>query len=130
MKIEVSVGEVVDKITILEIKLERVKDPAKLEHIRLEYDLLSKALEDEGIAVDPEDVRRLKAVNARLWEIEDKIRVKHRDKEFDREFVELAKSVYLENDKRFELKTRISRKARSKIFEEKHYADHGEPDCG
>jgi hypothetical protein len=128
MKIEVSAGEVADKITILEIKLERIKDPAKLENVKIEYGLLRKALEQEGIEVDPKDLSELKAVNARLWDIEDRLRRKQRDGEFDREFIDLAKSVYLENDRRFEIKTRINRKAGSKIVEEKEYVDYGRPD--
>jgi hypothetical protein len=128
MRIEASVGEVVDKLTILEIKLERIKTPAKLRNLRSEYDLLRKSFEEEGIAVDPADISELKAVNTNLWEIEDRLRLKHRHGEFDREFVELAKSVYFENDKRFEIKTRINRKSGSKIVEEKDYVDYGKPD--
>jgi hypothetical protein len=127
MKIEVSAGEVVDKITILEIKLERIKDPAKLKNVEIEYGLLRKALEQERIEVDPTDLSELKAVNVRLWDIEDKLRRKQRDGEFDRDFIDLAKSVYLENDRRFEIKTRINRKAGSKIVEEKEYVDYGRP---
>ena len=124
MKIEASV----DKITILGIKLERIKDPEKSARVKLEYDLLKDALEREHANIDEEDVTELRAVNSRLWDIEDRLRVKHRDGEFDDEFVELAKSVYLENDKRYEIKSRINRKAGSRIVEEKEYADHGEPD--
>ncbi len=130
MKIEVSVGEVVDRITILEIKLERIPDPGKLEHVRLEYGLLQRSLKDAGITVDPDDFRRLKAVNARLWEIEDSIRAKERDGKFDEEFIELARSVYKENDRRFGIKTRISRMAGSEILEEKDYVDYGDRDRG
>ena len=130
MKIEVSLGEVVDKITILEIKLERVEDPRKLEHIRLEYDLLQKSLENAGTVIDSDDFSRLKAVNARLWEIEDRIRMKERDGEFDGEFIELARSVYAENDKRFAIKSHISRVAGSEILEEKEYVDYGKQDLG
>jgi FtsZ-binding cell division protein ZapB len=128
MKIEASVGEAVDKITILGIKLERIKDPEKSARVKLEYDLLKEALEREHANIDEEDVTELRAVNSRLWDIEDRLRVKHRDGEFDDEFVELAKSVYLENDKRYEIKSRINRKAGARIVEEKEYADHGEPD--
>jgi hypothetical protein len=128
MKIEASLGEVVDKITILEIKLARMRDPEKLRHVRLEYDSLRKSLEEDGAAVDPIDFRRLKEVNSRLWEVEDRIRLKHRDKEFDQEFIDLAKKVYLENDERFRIKAEINRKAGSKIVEEKDYTDYGGPD--
>jgi hypothetical protein len=128
MKIEVSIGEVADKITILEIKLERIRDQAKLEHVRLEYDLLSKALRDALVEIDPEDMRQLRAVNRTLWEVEDRLRAKQRDGEFDDEFIDLARSVYVENDRRFEIKTRINRKAGSTIMEEKEYVDYGGPD--
>jgi hypothetical protein len=125
MKIEASLGEVVDKITILEIKMERIADPLKLEHIRMEYGLLRESLEESGVTVDPEDFRRLKAVNSRLWEIEDRIRGKERDREFDGEFIELARSVYAENDERFKIKSRISSMGGSEIVEEKEYVDYG-----
>jgi hypothetical protein len=130
MKIEVSLGEVADKMAILEIKLERIEAPLKLEHIRLEYDLLQKSLEDAGITIDSDDFSGLKAVNTRLWETEDRIRAKERDGEFDEEFIELARSVYTENDKRFAIKSRISRMAGSEILEEKEYVDYGEQDRG
>lgn len=128
MKIDVSLGEVVDKITILEIKIERITDPGKLEHVRMEHSLLRKALEEARVEVDPEDFRRLKAVNSRLWEIEDSIRKKERDREFDEEFIELARSVYTENDRRFEIKSRISSAGGSEILEEKEYVDYGKED--
>lgn len=124
MRIEVSVGEVVDKITILEIKLEHMKDPGKLKNVRLEYELLRRSLEEEGVEVDPRDLSELKAINTGLWETEDRLRQKQRDGRFDEEFVDLAKSVYLQNDKRFEIKARINRKTGSKIVEEKEYVDY------
>jgi hypothetical protein len=123
-------GEVVDKITILEIKMERIADPLKLQHVGHEYDLLRKSLEKSGISVDPEDFRRLKEVNSRLWEIEDRIRKKERDREFDDEFIELARSVYAENDKRFEIKSRISGMGGSEVLEEKEYVDYRRGDLG
>jgi hypothetical protein len=106
MKIEVSVGEVVDRLSILEIKLERIGDPVKLQNVRAE------------------DFEALKDVNGRLWEIEDLIRKKERAGQFDREFVELARAVYRENDKRFEIKSRINRMTGSKLVEEKEYVDY------
>ena len=124
MKIEVSVGEVVDRLSILEIKLERIGDPAKLQNVRAEYDLLLKGLEGAGISRESEDFKALKAVNGRLWEIEDLIRKKERAGQFDREFVELARAVYRENDKRFEIKSRINRMTGSKLVEEKEYIDY------
>ncbi len=127
MKIEVSVGEVVDRVSILEIKLERVTDPAKVENIRTEYDLLRKTMEQAGVSCESDGFRELRAVNQRLWEIEDQIRKKERDGKFDEEFIELARSVYRENDRRFEIKSRISRDAGSKLVEEKEYVDYDNP---
>jgi hypothetical protein len=124
MKIEVSVGEAVDKLSILEIKLERIGDPAKLANLRTEYDLLLEDLGRAGISSDSEDFRDLKAVNQRLWEIEDQIRRKERDGAFDEEFIELARSVYRENDRRFEIKARINRRTGSRLVEEKEYVDY------
>jgi hypothetical protein len=124
MKIEVSVGEVVDRLSILEIKLERIGDPVKLQNVRAEYDLLLKALEGAGISRESEDFEALKDVNGRLWEIEDLIRKKERAGQFDREFVELARAVYRENDKRFEIKSRINLMTGSKLVEEKEYVDY------
>lgn len=124
MKIDVSVGEVFDRLSILEIKLERIADPAKLRNIKAEYDLLLKALDGAGISRESKDFRELKAVNERLWEIEDLIRKKERAGRFDQEFVDLARSVYRENDRRFEIKTRINRTTGSELVEEKEYVDY------
>ncbi|MGD8628896.1 MAG: DUF6165 family protein [bacterium] len=127
MKIEVSVGEVVDRLSILEIKLERIGDAAKLANLRTEYDLLLEDLGRAGISRDSEDFRELKRVNLRLWEIEDQIRKKERDRAFDEEFIGLARSVYRENDKRFEIKARINRRTGSRLVEEKEYVDYDNP---
>jgi hypothetical protein len=128
MKIEVSVGEAVDRLSILEIKLERVKDPVKLENIRAEYDLLRDTLEKAGIACEDKVFLDLKAVNQNLWDIEDRIRRKERDGEFDEEFISLARSVYRENDRRFELKKLINTETGSDLVEEKEYVDYDRPD--
>ena len=128
MKVEISSGELVDKVTILEIKLEKIGDPVKLPNVSREYDLLKHAMEAAGIAADSDDFKELKAVNLRLWEIEDRIRRKERDQEFDEEFIELARSVYRENDRRFELKRRINEMTGSEIIEEKEYVDYDSPE--
>lgn len=128
MKIEVSLGEVVDKLSILEIKLERIDDPAKIKNVSVEYDLLLEALEQAGISRESGDFRDLKAVNETLWEIEDLIRKKEQAGQFDAEFIELARRVYRENDRRFEIKTRINRKTGSRVVEEKEYVDYDHPD--
>lgn len=122
MKIEVANGEVVDKYTILAIKLEKITDAAKLENIRREHDLLTEALNALGLAADDPDLAALRAVNLKLWEIEDQIRRKEADRRFDQEFIELARSVYVSNDERAELKRRINLKTGSVLVEEKDYA--------
>jgi len=122
----VSPGELLDKITILEIKSERMSDAGKLANVRRELELLN------GIWCEavPEDdtVRRihaeLKAVNEALWDIEDAIRDKERLREFDARFVELARSVYYTNDKRAAAKKELNLHLGSDIVEEKSYQDY------
>lgn len=116
-------GEFLDRLTILEIKSERMQDPAKLENVRREL-----ALMRETWAASPLSVRdiaaplaRLKAVNESLWEIEDRIRDKEAAKAFDAEFVELARSVYHSNDRRAALKRELNVALGSEILEEKSY---------
>lgn len=124
MKIEVANGDIVDKYTILTIKLEKVSAAAKLENIRKEFDLLAKALEVLNIATDDSDLLALREVNLKLWEIEDRIRRLEAEGRFDQDFVELARSVYMNNDRRAELKRRINLKTGSALFEEKAYAPY------
>jgi hypothetical protein len=99
MKIEVSNGEIIDKLTIIEIKLERIKDEAKLKNLRNEYQVLSKACESIMKTDDPL-YRALYKVNSDLWDIEDRIRDFERKKEFGPAFIETARSVYFTNDRR------------------------------
>ena len=124
LKIEISVGEVVDKATILEIKTEKVKDHQKLENIKKEYALLLRALQEIGISLSDDEFRHLKKINLRLWDIEDMIRVKEARQEFDREFIELARKIYQENDERAKLKKAINLKFNSDLIEEKEYVDY------
>ncbi|MBU4317173.1 MAG: hypothetical protein KKF30_07865 [Proteobacteria bacterium] len=124
MKIDVSIGEVIDKATILHIKLQKIKDEAKRRNIRHEYDLISDCMEEVSISTESEDFKFLLEVNQTLWEIEDRIRIKEKDKQFDAEFIELARSVYLNNDKRADLKKKINLKFGSDLVEEKEYADY------
>ena len=124
ISVEVSPGELLDKLTILEIKEERIKDPAKLENIRREKATLELSASrhiDPSAAID-DNKRALKAVNERLWEIEDEIREHERTQKFDARFVELARSVYVENDQRAALKKQINDHLGSDIAEEKSYA--------
>ena len=124
MKIEVSNGEIIDKITILEIKLEKVKNAEKLKNIQTEYDLLIKHLPELGVDQEHDLFIQLKAVNLKLWEIEDLLRIKEQKKEFDAEFIELARSVYFTNDDRAEIKKEINKLSGSTLFEEKEYVDY------
>ena len=124
VSVEVSPGELIDKITILEIKLERMTDPAKLGNVRAEWQTLTAARD----AAVPTSARLdaltagLKAVNERLWVIEDDIRDCERAKDFGANFVELARSVYISNDERARLKREINELLGSRLIEEKSYA--------
>jgi hypothetical protein len=121
-------GELVDKITILTIKSERIDDQAKLENIHIELDSLEDVFE-QSIG-DREDItilqEELKKINEALWEIEDRIRDKEYLKEFDNEFIELARKVYLTNDQRCAVKKRIDTILGSHITEEKSYKKYTE----
>jgi hypothetical protein len=121
--VEVSYGELIDKITILEIKADKVRDPAKLVNIRKELEILSAALSNK---VRPsqrisELTNELRAVNGELWDIEDRIRDRERSKAFDKVFIELARSVYITNDKRARIKRELNEALDSDIVEEKDY---------
>ena len=123
IKVEISPGELIDKITILEIKIEKISDPDKLKNIKNEYRLLQQTYE-ECIPASQEIRRlisKLKAVNEKLWMIEDDIRDCERRKDFDKGFIELARSVYKNNDTRARLKREINMILDSKIVEEKSY---------
>ena len=121
MIINVSIGEVVDKITILEIKLENIKDEEKRTNVLTEYNTLNPLIEELNVDKFKEDLRY---INNKLWDIEDKIREKERDKEFDDEFVELARSVYYTNDIRAQIKRDINVKFESDLIEEKSYESY------
>lgn len=124
MKVEVSIGELVDKVTILSIKLEKIKNETKLKNVKKEYDVLLNAMSKTSISVNSDEYKQLKKVNQNLWEIEDKIRIKEHRKEFDNEFIKLARSVYFENDKRSEIKKKINEITGSYLREEKEYVDY------
>ena len=123
MKIEVSNGELVDKLTILEIKLEKITDQAKLSNIRKEYEQLVDAVKKVINLDDPLYVK-LKEVNQKLWEIEDRIRDYERKQEFGKPFVETARMVYFTNDLRAKIKHDINRETGSDLIEEKSYEDY------
>lgn len=125
----VSYGELIDKITILRIKLQEIKDEAKLANVRNELELLEATWSnDKASEVDiADETRRLLEVNQRLWKIEDDIRMKERAQAFDQEFIKLARSVYIENDERAAIKREINMKLGSTLVEEKSYQDYRAP---
>ncbi len=120
MKIEVSNGEIIDKLTIIQIKLERIKDKAKLVNLQKEYDELSN-VSKSIISTSDSLYLSLYGVNCELWDIEDHIRDLERNKDFGNDFVETARAVYFKNDKRSEIKREINLKTGSGFMEEKSY---------
>jgi len=120
MNIEVSIGEIVDKLSILQIKTGFVKDEQKLDNIKKEYDYLYNIVFNE-MKIQDSDYFDLVSVNQKLWFIEDDIREKERNKEFDDEFIQLARSVYITNDERADVKKQINIKYGSNFVEEKSY---------
>jgi hypothetical protein len=126
IQVPLAPGELVDKITILEIKTERIEDPAKLVNVRRELDILRAVHADHRVGTE-ETIRlgdRLKNVNERLWDLEDQIRDLERRGDFGPGFVEAARSIYRTNDERAALKRDINLHLGSAIVEEKSYADY------
>ena len=124
LSIPISFGELIDKITILRIKAERISEPEKLANVRRELNLLEHSAQDHGASVPPIDLLtgQLAAVNERLWTIEDALRTCEREGDFGPRFVALARSVYCENDTRAAIKRAINTLAGSALVEEKSYA--------
>jgi len=120
MKIEVSIGEIADKLSILEIKKINIIDETKLININKEYDYLYEVVFLE-LKINKDDYNRLIEINKKLWKIEDDIRDKERNKEFDDIFIELARSVYITNDERMNIKNIINHNSNSDIKEHKSY---------
>ena len=118
----VSLGELIDKITILEIKKLHMKS-IKLKNVDNELELLKGILQNKNLEIDISLVNRLKEVNNSLWGIENRIRLKEINQEFDQEFIQLARSVYKENDTRASIKKEINQKYKSELIEEKSYID-------
>ena len=119
----VSLGELIDKITILEIKQIHMTG-IKLKNVDKELKLLKKILQDKNLEIDIDLINNLKEVNNNLWEIEDNIRIKESNQKFDKEFIQLARSVYKENDKRASIKKEINQKYNSELIEEKSYNNY------
>ena len=122
----ISIGELIDKITILEIKSAQIRDPAKLVNVRTELDLLNAtwAASPASKTDISGEGAQVKAVNEALWKIEDDIRIKEKAQAFDAEFIELARAVYFRNDERAAVKKTINLKLGSKLVEEKSYQDY------
>ncbi|MBM0107890.1 hypothetical protein JM946_24415 [Steroidobacter sp. S1-65] len=125
--VPISPGELIDKITILEIKAANITDAAKLANVKVELQLLQDTWRTSGHAdrhnIDAEWAQ-LRDINKKLWDIEDDIRDKERERKFDQEFIELARAVYVTNDERAAVKKQINTKLGSKIVEEKSYAKY------
>ena len=125
MKIEVSIGEIIDKISILDLKLRNIIDENQLINIRKEYDYLINIVNEDGtFDLSSDEYKNLFGINLRLWQIEDSIRNKEKEKSFDSEFVSLARQVYITNDRRAELKKEINLKYGSNFIEEKSYSNY------
>ena len=118
--VPISLGELIDKITILEIKQIHMTG-IKLKNVDKELKLLKNILQDTNLEIDIDLINNLKEVNNNLWEIEDNIRLKESNQEFDKEFIELARSVYKENDRRASIKKEINQIYNSELIEEKSY---------
>ena len=127
IEIPISTGELLDKLSILEIKKDKVKDSTKLKNINHEYDLLSnlsKNLKEKDEKSFNSLYEEILKVNKKLWDIEDKIRILESEKRFDEEFISVARSVYFINDDRFDIKKKINETFGSNVAEEKEYIEY------
>lgn len=123
MNIKVSTGEIVDKLSILQIKKENITDESKLVNVNKEYKYLYDIVFNQ-LKIKLTDYNALVDINSQLWKIEDDIRDKERQKEFDDDFIKLARMVYFTNDKRAEQKKEINLKYGSSFVEEKSYSEY------
>jgi hypothetical protein len=126
IKVPISPGELIDKLTILEIKSANMSDATKLANVNIELKQLQETWRSSVFANASIDAewKLLREINKKLWDIEDLIRDKEREKKFDQEFIELARAVYFTNDERATVKKQINTKLGSKIVEEKSYAKY------
>lgn len=126
IQVPISPGELLDKITILQIKSERIDDAAKLANVNRELEMLSRVWQQSVEADDEIEAltARLKSINEALWEIEDDIRDEERNKRFGERFIELARAVYVTNDERADAKKQVNLHLKSSIVEEKSYQDY------
>ena len=123
---EISAGELLDKISILEIKLEKIEDKNNREEIKKEYKIL-KEIQNSSIKFDDkikEIFNSIKVINIRLWNVEDELRVCEKNKDFGENFIELAREVYFNNDKRSKIKSEINKRLGSNIREVKQYVNY------
>lgn len=121
---EISLGELLDKLSILYIKRNKITDEKKLQHVCLEIEKLEHTISTLKISGHEQLFQELEEINAKLWKIEDDIREKEVQKKFDQEFIELARAVYITNDKRFECKNKINQHFSSEIVEVKSYQQY------
>jgi prefoldin subunit 5 len=126
IQVPISPGELLDKITILQIKSERIDDATKLANVNRELEMLSRVWQQSVEADDEIEAltARLKSINEALWEIEDDIRDEERNKRFGERFIELARAVYVTNDERADAKKQVNLHLKSSIVEEKSYQDY------
>ena len=123
IRVDISYGELFDKISILEIKKSKLNNPQEIVKVKYELNLLLQELNNSKInsSIISSLTTNLKEVNLKLWNIEDEIREKERNKKFDEEFIKLARNVYITNDTRAKIKNEINKKLNSKVFEIKSY---------
>ena len=124
MLIEVSNGEIIDKLTILSLKMVHIQEEDKLVNIRKEFDILYEAAKNIGIDENNELYQKMLEINGKLWDIEDRIRDCESRKDFGEEFIELARSVYITNDERSRIKREINLQTGSSLIEEKSYKEY------
>jgi hypothetical protein len=126
IRVPISPGELIDKITILEIKSVHITDAAKVANVRHELALLEATWRESSYSTGDIEAEwvALRGINQKLWDIEDRIRDKERARSFDGEFIDLARAVYVTNDERAAVKRQINTKLGSKIVEEKSYAQY------
>lgn len=121
MQIEVSLGEFIDKVSILEIKQKNIRDENKLAHVSHELAKLYPLLEHIRLTPSSLEFQQLLAINETLWQLENRIRAKEKQQTFDDEFISIARQIYISNDERAAIKNRINTEYRSEIVEEKEY---------
>jgi len=123
---EISAGELLDKLSILEIKLNKIKNPSFLQEVKREYDILNKTKNNNISSSDKIDIlyKNLKKINEKLWKIENEKRLCEKNSDFNDKFIQLARNVYIENDKRSKIKLEINKVLGSNIKEVKQYTEY------